>query len=263
MAKILPVCSSSKGNAVFIGDSKSGVLVDAGCSFKALREGLELGGISFDAVKAVMITHEHSDHIQALLQITKHTELPIYASKGTINALLRDKLVLSTANLYECSELSSAPIDMEIHSFHTPHDSAESVGYTFCWGEHKVACCTDLGHVTDEVRANLLGSDTVYIEANYEPLLLKNNQKYPLYLRERIASDKGHLSNIDSAEFCTELVRNGARHLILGHLSQENNTPSNAEKAVRNHLLSSGMSVGIDYTLNVAPVKTTGQYIII
>lgn len=263
MAKVLPICSSSKGNSVFIGDSKSGVLVDAGCSFKALRDGLELGGISFDAVKAVVITHEHSDHVKALLQITKHTNLPVYASNGTLNALLREKLVLSTANLHECSDLSSAPIDMEIHSFHTPHDSAESVGYTFSWDEHKVACCTDLGHVTEEVRANLLGSDTVYIEANYEPCLLRSNPKYPLYLRERIASNKGHLSNIDSAEFCTELVSNGAKHLILGHLSQENNTPSDATKAVKNRLLSSGMNIGIDYTLNVAPVKNSGQYIII
>lgn len=263
MAKVLPVCSSSKGNAIFIGDSESGVLVDAGCSFKALRDGLQLGGIPFEAVKAIMVTHEHSDHIKALLQITKQTQLPIYASKGTINALLRDKLVYSTANLHECTELSSVPIDMDIHSFHTPHDSAESVGYTFSWGDHKVACCTDLGHVTEEVRANLLGSDTVYIEANYEPYLLRNNPRYPVYLRERIASDNGHLSNIDSARFCAELVKNGARRLILGHLSQENNTPSGAERAINSCLSSNGMKRGIDYTLDVAPVKTTGQYIII
>lgn len=263
MAKVLPICSSSKGNAVFIGDSKSGVLVDAGCSFKALRDGLALGGISFEAVKAVMITHEHSDHIKALLQITKHTDLPIYSSVGTINALLRGGLVQSTANLHDCSELASAPIDMEIHSFHTPHDSAESLGYTFSWGEHRVACCTDLGYVTDEVRTNLLGADTVYIEANYDPDLLKNNMKYPIYLRERIASNKGHLSNIDSANFCAELVKSGARHLILGHLSQENNTPSDASGAVNSRLLSNGMNLGIDYTLNVAPVVNTGQYIVI
>ena len=263
MGRVLPICSSSKGNAIFIGDSKSGVLVDAGCSFKALKEGLELGGISFDAVKAIMITHEHCDHIKALLQITKQTNLPIYASEGTINALLSEKLVQSTANLHDCSELISAPIDMEIHSFHTPHDSAESVGYTFSWGERKVACCTDLGYITDEVRENLIGSDTVYIEANYEPYLLNNNPKYPIYLRERIASKKGHLSNNDSAEFCAELVKNGARHLILGHLSQENNTPSDAAKAVNGRLSSNGMNLGIDYTLNVAPVKNTGQYIVI
>ncbi len=263
MARLLPICSSSKGNSVFIGDTRRGVLVDAGCSFKALKCGLALGDIPFDAVKLIVVTHEHSDHIKALLQITKHTDIPIYASAGTMKELVRGGYVLDNGNLHECSELSSAPIDMDIHWFHTPHDSAESVGYTFSWSEHKIACCTDLGHVTDEVRTNLLGSDSVYIEANYEPYLLKSNFKYPPFLKERISSGTGHLSNNDSADFCAELVQSGARNIILGHLSQENNTPSDAMKAVKERLLSNGMQTEIDYTLNIAPVVNTGKYIIV
>ncbi|MBP3922759.1 MAG: MBL fold metallo-hydrolase [Ruminiclostridium sp.] len=263
MARLLPICSSSKGNSVFVGDSRSGVLVDAGCSFKALRDGLNLGGIPFDAVKLIVVTHEHSDHIKALMQITKNTELPIYASKGTMNEMLRCGHILDNGNLHDCSELSSAPTDIEINWFHTPHDSAESVGYTFSWSEHKIACCTDLGYVTKEVKDNIIGSDTVYIEANYEPYLLRTNPKYPTFLKERIASHTGHLSNNDSADFCAELVKSGARNIILGHLSQENNTPSDALKAVSQKLLSNGMKTNIDYTLNVAPVMNTGKYIIV
>ena len=105
MARLAPICSSSKGNSVFIGDSRSGVLVDAGCSFKALKNGLELAGIPFDAVKLIVITHEHIDHVKALLQITKHTRLPIYASEGTLARLLSDNLVQSDANLYSVNEL--------------------------------------------------------------------------------------------------------------------------------------------------------------
>ena len=93
MAKVVPVCSSSKGNSVFVGDSTSGVLVDAGCSFKALREGLALCGIPFEAVKAVLVTHEHIDHTKALGQITKRTSVPVYASDGTARKLFSDKLV--------------------------------------------------------------------------------------------------------------------------------------------------------------------------
>jgi phosphoribosyl 1,2-cyclic phosphodiesterase len=263
MARLLPICSSSKGNSVYIGDRNSGVLVDAGCSFKALKEGLALGDIPFDAVKLIVVTHEHTDHVKALLQITKNTDIPIYASSGTLREMLRLGYILDNGSLHECSELASAPIDMEINWFHTPHDSEESVGYTFSWGDHKVACCTDLGHVTQEIRTNLSGSDTVYIEANYEPHLLRSNPKYPPYLKERIASGTGHLSNIDSADFCAELVKNGARNIILGHLSQENNTPSDALKAVSHRLLSNGMKTDIDYTLNVAPVKNAGKYIIV
>lgn len=263
MARLLPICSSSKGNSVFIGDTSRGILVDAGCSFKALKDGLALGDISFDAVKLIVVTHEHTDHIKALLQITKHTDIPVYASAGTMKEMLRCGYIQDNGNLHVCSELSSAPTDIEINWFHTPHDSVESVGYTFSWGEHKIACCTDLGHVTEEVRRNLSGSDTVYIEANYEPSLLKGNVKYPVFLKERIASDRGHLSNNDSADFCTELVKSGARNIILGHLSQENNTPSDAFKAVSQRLLSNGIKSGIDYTLSVAPVRNDGKYIIV
>lgn len=263
MAKIAPLCSSSKGNSVYVGDNGSGVLVDAGCSFKALKNALQLNGIPFEAIKAVVITHEHIDHVKALLQLTKHTNLPIYASEGTLSRLLSDNLVQPQAMLYSCKELGGIPLDMEVKCFHTPHDSAESVGYTFSWGEHKVACCTDLGYVTKEVRENLIGCDTVYIEANYDFGLLKCNPKYPPYLKARIASDSGHLSNSDSADFCAELVEKGTRRLILGHLSQENNTPQYAFDTVSVRLKERNMICNIDYTLNVAPVNTVGEYIVI
>ncbi len=263
MAKVVPVCSSSKGNSIFIGDTSSGVLVDAGCSFKALKDGLALCGIPFEAVKAVLVTHEHIDHTKALGQITKRTSLPVYASDGTTRKLFEDNLVAPGAIIHSLSEIKSVPVDMDIDFFHTPHDAAESVGFTIEFKDHKVACCTDLGYVTEEVRENLLGCDTAYIEANYDPKLLSVNPKYPPYLKARISGSSGHLSNLNSAEFCTELVERGTRRLILGHLSQENNTPKIAYDAVELKLGSSGMKCGVDYTLDVAPVVTQGKYIII
>lgn len=263
MARVVPVCSSSKGNSVFVGDSSSGILIDAGCSFKALKDGLKLCGIPFEAVRAVLITHEHIDHTKALSQLTKHTDLPIYASDGTAKRLICDGLVQPDTEIHGLSELKNISVDMDISFFHTPHDCAESVGYKLCFGEHRVACCTDLGYVTDEVRTNLLGCDTVYIEANYDPKLLNINPKYPVYLKKRISGDYGHLSNINSAEFCAQLVDSGARRLILGHLSQENNTPRMAYDTVEKKLKSFGMNCGIDYTIDVAPVTTDGKYIII
>lgn len=117
MAKVVPVCSSSKGNSIFIGDTSSGVLVDAGCSFKALKDGLALCGIPFEAVKAVLITHEHIDHTKALGQITKRTSLPVYASDGTTRKLFEDNLVAPGAVIHSLSEIGSVPVDMDIDFF--------------------------------------------------------------------------------------------------------------------------------------------------
>ncbi|MCH5325423.1 MAG: MBL fold metallo-hydrolase [Eubacterium sp.] len=263
MARLVPLCSSSKGNSIFVGDVQGGVLVDVGCSFKALKTSLELCGIPFEAIKAVVVTHEHIDHVKGLFQLTKHTDLPVYASRGTAEQLIAEELVYDNGRLFDCSELVNAPTDIEIKYFHTPHDSAESVGYTLEWGEHKVACCTDLGRVTDEVRANLIGCDAVYIEANYELAMLRGNPRYPYPLKQRIASDRGHLANADCGQFCKELVSGGTKRLVLGHLSQENNTPLTAYGAVSDALAAGGIKCGIDYTLNVAPVNTDGRYIIL
>lgn len=261
MAKIAPLCSSSKGNSVFVGDNRSGILVDIGCSYKALKSSLDLCGIPFEAVKAVVITHEHTDHVKGLFQFTKHTDIPVFASVGTARRLYADNLVNPGTVIHYCDELGTAPIDMDISAFHTPHDSAESVGYTFSFGEHKVALCTDLGYVTNEVKENLLGCDTVYLEANYDKELLRRNTSYPPYLKKRISSDKGHLSNNDSADFCAKLVQSGTRRLILGHLSKENNTADTAYKTVSANLSDNGMICGRDYTLDVAKIIGNGEYI--
>ncbi len=261
MARIVPLCSSSRGNSIFIGETGGGVLVDVGCSFKTLKGSLELCGIPFEAVKAVLITHEHSDHVKGLYQLTKHTDLPVYASKGTAEALVREGDIFDSDRLFDLSELPSIPWDVEVGFFHTPHDSAESVGYTLTLSEHKIACCTDLGTVTDEVRAGVSGCDAVYIEANYDPIMLRVNTSYPYPLKKRIASDIGHLANGECGGFCKELVDSGAKRLLLGHLSQENNTPDTAYKAVRDTLASVGIKCGTDCTLDVAPVRTVGRYI--
>ena len=261
--RIVSLFSSSKANSTYIENNGEGILVDVGCSYKALCEGLKAADRSTENIRAVFITHEHIDHTKALSQLTKHTDIPIYASDGTAKRLICDGLVQPDTEIHGLSELKNISVDMDISFFHTPHDCAESVGYKLCFGEHRVACCTDLGYVTDEVRTNLLGCDTVYIEANYDPKLLNINTKYPAYLKKRISGDYGHLSNINSAEFCAQLVDSGARRLILGHLSQENNTPRMAYDTVEKKLNSFGMTCGIDYTIDVAPVMTDGKYIII
>lgn len=264
MARIVPVCSSSTtGNSVYFGNSEQGLLIDMGCSFKGLKTGLERNGLSLDCIKAVCVTHEHSDHIKGLKMLTKHTNIPIFATEGTLNAMLNQQAVASTANLYGIEELGSAPIDMGIKAFHTPHDSAESCGYTMEFEGKRLALCTDLGNVTDEVRENLLGCDFVYLEANYDEEMLRLNPNYPYYLKKRISSGFGHLSNSKSAQFIRELIGQGTRHFALGHLSLNNNTPETAKCTIIKLMELSGITENRDYILDVAEPVNSGKYIVV
>jgi len=146
---------------------------------------------------------------------------------------------------------------MKITPFVTPHDTTQSCGYKIETSDSKkIAVCTDLGEVTPAVSESLSGCDCVLLESNYDEKMLKTSS-YPFYLKERISSRKGHLANGDCAKQVRRLVESGTTRVILGHLSQENNTPQKAEKAVLNEL--SGFKRNIDYILSVAPVCTTGM----
>jgi phosphoribosyl 1,2-cyclic phosphodiesterase len=263
MALIIPLCSSSGGNSVFIGSRSAGVLIDAGCSFRKLRLLLDCCGVEsgIDAVKAVLITHEHTDHIKGLFQLTKHTDIPVYASKGTIRSLIAENHVSRCTNLHENSALKNSPLGFEISAFSTPHDSNDSVGFILEKDDCKIAYCTDLGTVSSEVRLNILGSDVVFLESNYEPELLRKNLNYPAYIKRRIASDVGHLSNQDCAGFLTELLDRGATRFILGHLSRENNKPEIAFESALKRLTTHGAVHNKDYMLEIAPVESEGRVV--
>ncbi len=259
--RIVSLCSSSKANCTYIEQGGEGVLVDVGCSFKALREGLSKINRDLNSVKAVVITHEHTDHIQGLLQLTKNTNIPVYASEGTMERLISGEKVALPVNLHLTEELSDIPVSFSVCAFHTPHDSAESVGYTFMAGETKAAVCTDLGHITHEVRQNLLGCRFVLLESNYDPQMLIRNLKYPAVLKERIRSNRGHLSNGDCGTFARELISSGTTSLLLGHLSQQNNTPEIAYQKMISSLAEIGAQVNRDFLLEVAAVQGSGKVI--
>ncbi len=256
MARVYPLYSSSKGNATFIGNSDSGILIDAGVSCKRLLEGLEICGLSAQAVKAVFITHEHSDHVSGLSVFTNKYKVPVFAQEKTLEHLIAYKRISPATQLCVVSENGVDTAGFFIKSFKTPHDSEESCGYKIITDDDKkIAVCTDLGSITPLVEGNLKGSDLVLLEANYDEAMLKSGI-YPLYLKKRISSANGHLSNTDSATMVRKLLESGTTRIILGHLSQENNTPQIAEKAVLNNL--HGFERDKDYILSVAPVQTKG-----
>ncbi|MBQ9947648.1 MAG: MBL fold metallo-hydrolase [Oscillospiraceae bacterium] len=263
MARIFPICSSSSANCTFIGTKGHGILIDDGCSFRSLKNSLELIETSVDQIEALFITHEHIDHVKGLSVLAKNTKIPIFASEGTIKALQSDPHCTLPDNvmLFDIFKEGYQSAEFEVRAFHTPHDTPESVGYVINYNDIRIGVCTDVGTVTEEMEKNLIGCDAVLLESNYDTDMLRRNVNYSPALKRRIASDMGHLSNSAAAEFAEKLVKSGTTRLILGHLSRENNTPNTAFSCTCSHLQKKGMKAGSDFTLDIAPIVTEGQYI--
>lgn len=259
MARIYPLFSSSKGNSTFIGEPGGGILIDVGVSFKKLTAALADSGLSLASIKGIFITHSHSDHVKGLKMLTKKTGLPVFGQRETLEELISGEMIAPACEVYELDSPAAAA-DMEISCFDTPHDTVRSCGYRVKTSDGRVcAVCTDLGYVTDTVRENLNGCNLVLLESNYDEKMLASGP-YPYYLKERIRSKRGHLSNTDCSMQSAELIRQGTTHIILGHLSQENNTPYMADKIVETGLKE--FSRNRDYILEVAPVETNGKMVV-
>lgn len=221
--RVVVFASGSSGNCMLLSNGDTHILIDAGISMRRIESSLRQADLTVRDIGGVLITHEHSDHISGLKMLLKHYEVPVYAPR-TIAARLRGMLpeIEDMLNVIPVN----TPFRLEglsVRAFHTPHDTDESVGYRI-EGRGSFAIATDMGHVTDEVRAGLCGADTVLIESNHDLEMLSYGA-YPVYLKRRILSDRGHLSNPDCAALAAYLADNGTSKIILGHLSRENNRP--------------------------------------
>lgn len=254
MHRIYPLFSSSKGNCTYISTDSGGMLIDCGVSYTRLCKALNTCGLDIHSVKAVFITHEHSDHVCGLKTLTRKTGAVVYGQSLTLDILSDEGMICSG-----CEDIKES-IDIDgvtVTAFNTSHDTKESCGYRIDFSDGcSCAVCTDLGYVSDTVRSALLGCKAVLLEANYDKDMLRTGP-YPLYLKERIRSKFGHLSNDDSGEFAALLISSGAERIILGHLSQENNTPEAAEYTVESIIAKSGFQRSRDYFLSCAPVENT------
>lgn len=259
MARVYPLFSSSKGNATFIGTEKGGILIDAGVSCKRLMSALAVNNIPAEAVQGIFITHGHSDHVAGLKLFTSKTGCAVYGQKKTLRQLADSEKLSPNAPIIELTGKISV-CGMEVSCFDTPHDTVQSCGYRIHTSDDKYcAVCTDLGHITPEVDAALTGCRMVLIESNYDEGMLRAGN-YPLYLKQRILSKHGHLSNPDCAEQIGKLIERGTTHFVLGHLSQDNNRPHIADGNVQNSLPQ--YVRGKDYLIGVAPVETCGGAVI-
>lgn len=252
--------SGSSGNCIYVESEGSAILIDAGVSLKAIKQALGTIGAELASVKAVFITHEHSDHIRGLPVMASKLDIPIYANAGTIRGILDSSPRVPEHRLTELSTGAYIELKgMQITSFETSHDSNESVGYTVhTHNGHSFAVATDLGVVDASVAGALRGCEIVMLEANHDTGMLRNGN-YPYFLKKRILSEKGHLSNEGCAAELPSLLEAGTRCFILAHLSFENNLPELAVATAVCALTEAGAREGCDYTVEAAPRSGPGR----
>lgn len=258
MAKICNLFSGSSGNCTYISGGGDAVLIDAGVSAKQMLSALEQRMLDVQSIRAIFITHSHSDHIKGLRVLLKKLNVPVFASKETLGALILENAFSPDSKYFDIEDTRELPLNMQVDFFKTSHDCPGSGGYVFTFaGGEKAAVCTDLGFVSDEVRQAITGCKTVMIESNHDVGMLQNGV-YPFATKQRILSNEGHLSNASCATELPNLIKNGTTEIILAHLSRDNNTPELAEVTAKSVLMENGMRSGIDYSLYIAP-KTGGK----
>ena len=253
----LAVCvlaSGSKGNAIYVSDGHTAILVDAGLSGREIERRLHSRGLTAERLSALVLSHEHADHVQGVGVLSRRFRLPVYVTRKTADAAYRLGNV-SEIVYFECGQTFC--IDgLDIHPFSLSHDAKDPAGFTIRSNGLKLGIVTDLGVVTSMVREHLKGCHALILEANHDDTMLINGP-YPWPLKQRIRSRMGHLSNSDSSTLLGELLHDRLQHVILAHLSETNNTPKQALRTVAPAL------IGSRTRLHVARQHRCGELIVI
>ncbi len=229
-----PLASGSKGNSIFVGTKNTRILIDAGLSHKATQEKLSLIGVDLRDIDAILVTHEHVDHIRGIGTIALKHKIPVFANSDTAHAILETLddapkfKIFSTGETFEFG-------DLEIHPFSIQHDTLDPVAFTIRTSNLKLGFCTDLGFVTTLVKNHLKACDYLYIEANHEPSMVHSSSR-PMVYKQRVLSRQGHLSNQQCADLLSEVAHVNLKHVHLAHLSEECNHPEKALQVVQKSL---------------------------
>lgn len=232
--QLYSIASGSSGNCIYAGEEQEGFLIDVGVSMKKVREGLEAQNLSLERIKGILITHEHTDHISGLGPVLRKVPIPVYATAATIEAIWeKGNMKNISPSLFHSIRPEEEVLigDYRIFPFSISHDAADPVCYTVEKERKRIAVATDMGCYCNRIIQCLAECDAVLLEANHDINLLQVGN-YPYRLKMRILGDRGHLSNDACARLIKEILHPGLHHILLGHLSKENNFPELAYQTV-------------------------------
>ena len=260
MIKFCSLYSGSSGNCYYINIDGKRILLDAGKSLKKIREALERLDENIENIDAILITHEHSDHIQGLKMLCKKHDINIYMTDKTKSEIQCLVDTINEENIVTFKAGDKFDIGYaNIKSVKISHDAIDPVMYTFKdKNDNKISIFTDVGEITDTILENIKGSKLAVIEANYEENLLRLS-RYPSYLKKRIMGKYGHLSNEEAGFLAKELVKNGTKKILLGHLSKENNTDIIAYQTIQNELNFLKEELGEEIDFDLIEVQVLGR----
>lgn len=256
MKGFCPLASGSKGNCIYFGTDKIKILIDAGISARALRARLAEINVQLEEIDAILITHEHGDHIQGLNVLAYKMGIPVFANNETAKGIVEyfhdcpKFKIFSTGETFQFGGL-------EIHPFSIQHDTLDPVAFTIKWDNLKLGFCTDLGFVTTLVSNQLRDCDYLYVEANHQPSMVYASAR-PMIYKQRVLSRTGHLSNEACGKLLSEVAHPGLKHVHLAHLSSECNSPEMALSTVKGVLQQNG----IDLDICVAPQEVISKAIV-
>lgn len=243
MLNFCSLYSGSSGNSFYVGTESTNILIDAGVSSRKLEKALDYLLIDPNSIDGILITHEHTDHVQGLGIFSKRFNIPVYVNSETLNAMPKQKEKLSEKNINFFTVGDTFYInDLKINSFSIPHDAANPCGFNIYKDKEKISIATDVGHMTNDVLHSLEDSSFVMLESNYDPNVLKY-APYPYHLKSRIAGPTGHLSNESAGKTISHLLKFGLKGAMLGHLSKESNFPELAYKTVVDEIISSNSNM--------------------
>ena len=241
MLNFCSLYSGSSGNSLFVETENTKILIDAGMSCKKIEEALQSIEVNPSSIDAILVTHEHSDHVKGISTISRKFDIPVFSTKETFDAMpaQTEKLSEKNINFFNLSEKFYIN-DLEILPFSIPHDAANPCGFNIIKdNKYQISIATDIGHMTKSIVNHLEGSEFVLLESNYDTEVLRCCS-YPYKLKSRIASDIGHLSNTMAGKTISYLLKNSnLSTAMLGHLSKESNFPELAYQTVIDEVISS------------------------
>jgi len=247
----LSLASGSSGNCYYVGTPSFGILIDAGIGVRQIKKTLKDNGIDFETIVGVLVTHDHADHIKSVGCLGESHHIPVYATEQVHDGIRRSRYV--EENLTQSRRVLEKEVpffihDFKITAFGVPHDSSDNVGYSIVYKDQTFVIVTDAGHITDTICQYVCEANHLVIETNYDEEMLKSGT-YPDFLKERVSSASGHLSNRISGDFLASIFTPKLKNIWLCHLSRDNNHPELAYKTVEFRLLQEGIKVGKDVGL--------------